>query len=173
MVREGKYKVKVSVNDKSASGDLVLIPDPKSSFTKQQRDENYNTVMRSFKMHEELATLMDSLLNEQKLIVNDTATSNVIKEYYDSLEAIRATLVPVKTGRTVLFADEERLRDKITDIYFGVNFYEGEPTASQANGLNQLQRDLNENKERLQEKKKTYRPKVSAELKRLKKNSPY
>lgn len=173
MVREGKYKIKVTVNDKSASGDLVLIPDPKSTFTKQQRDDNFNSVMRTFKMHEELATLMDSLLNEQKLIVNDTAASLVIKEYYDSLEAIRATLVPVKTGRTVLFADEERLRDKITDVYFGVNFYEGEPTTSQVNSLNQLQRNINENKTRLEDRKKNYRPKVSAELKRLKRNSPY
>jgi hypothetical protein len=116
---------------------------------------------------------MDSLLNEQKLIEADTAQSAIIKEYYDSLEAIRATLVPVKTGRNVMFADEERLRDKITDVYFGVSFYEGEPTASQVNGLNQLQRELNENKDKLEQRKKTYRPKVKEEMKRMKKSEPY
>jgi len=173
MVREGNYKVRVSLGDKSATGDLVLVPDPKSAFTKEERDANYNTVMRTFRMHEELAVLMDSLLNEQKLIEADTAQSAIIKEYYDSLEAIRATLVPVKTGRNVMFADEERLRDKITDVYFGVSFYEGEPTASQVNGLNQLQRELNENKDKLEQRKKTYRPKVKEEMKRMKKSEPY
>lgn len=173
MVREGKYKVKVSVNGLSATGDLLLIPDPKSSFTKEQRDANHDAVMRTFRMHEELATVMDSVLHEQSLIVKDTAESAVVKEYYDSLEAIRATLVPVKTGRAVMFADEERLRDKVSDIYWGVNFYEGEPTTSQVNGLNNLQREVNTNRSKVEDRKKTYRPKVSETLKKKGKNAPY
>jgi photosystem II stability/assembly factor-like uncharacterized protein len=170
---DGKYKVKVTVNGKSAEGDIELLPDPRTSITKEQRDANHLAVERTFKMQEELARLMDSLLLEQKLIVSDTGTALVVREYYDSLEAIRATLVPVKTGRTVLFADEERLRDKLSDVYSGLNFYEGQPTTSQNDGLNRTQRDINSNKTKLEERKRTYRPKVSAELKAKKKNDPY
>jgi photosystem II stability/assembly factor-like uncharacterized protein len=173
MVREGKYKVRVTVNGKTAEGELNLIPDPVSSFTQAQRDANYEAVMRTYRMQEELAGVMDSVLREQSLIVKDTAESAVVKEYYDSLEAIRATLVPVKTGRAVMFADEERLRDKLTDIYFGVNFYEGEPTGSQVNGLNNLQREINTNRGKVEERKKNYRPKVSEALKKKGKKEPY
>ncbi|MCW3128333.1 MAG: hypothetical protein JWO03_3991, partial [Bacteroidetes bacterium] len=97
----------------------------------------------------------------------------IVKEYYDSLEAIRAELVPVKEGRTVLFVDEEKIRDKISDIYAGVNFYQGEPTSSQVEGLNRLQRDIIDTNKKLETRKKTYRPKINEEYKRLKKNEPY
>jgi hypothetical protein len=171
--RDGKYKVRVTVNGKSAEGDLELLPDNKTSITKEQREANHAAVQRTFKMQEELAVLMDSLLNEQKLIAADTATALVIREYYDSLEAIRATLVPVKTGRTVLFADEERLRDKLSDVYYGLSFYEGEPTSSQNDRLNRTQREIIANKTKLEDRKRTYRPKISEELKARKKNDPY
>ncbi|MBK7148954.1 MAG: hypothetical protein IPH78_09045 [Bacteroidetes bacterium] len=72
-----------------------------------------------------------------------------------------------------MFADEERLRDKVSDIYWGVNFYEGEPTTSQVNGLNNLQREVNANRSKVEERKKTYRPKVSEALKKKGKKEPY
>jgi len=173
MVKDGKYKVKVVLNDKSAEGELVIIPDPKSTMSKEDRDANYDAVMRAFKMQEELATLMDSVMAERKRIESTKDLSPVIKEYYDSLEALRAALVPVKEGRTVMFVDEEKLRDKVSDIYAGVNFYDGKPTASQTDGLNKLQRDMGADEKKLSDDKKVFRPKVIDELRRLGKNEPY
>jgi len=129
--------------------------------------------MRAFKMQEELATLMDSVMAERKRIESTKDLSPVIKEYYDSLEALRAALVPVKEGRTVMFVDEEKLRDKVSDIYAGVNFYDGKPTASQTDGLNKLQRDMGADEKKLSDDKKVFRPKVIDELRRLGKNEPY
>ncbi|MDB5281982.1 MAG: glycosyl hydrolase [Bacteroidota bacterium] len=173
MVMEGKYKVKVIVGDKSAEGELDLIADAKSTSTAKERELNHEAVMRSFRMEEELASLMDSVIEEQKLIKDLKDASPVIKEYYDSLEVIRAELVPVKEGRTVIFVDEEKMRDKISDIYAGVSFYQGSPTSSQIDGLNKLQRDMNGDKTKLDQRKNSFRPKVRAELKRLGKNQPY
>jgi photosystem II stability/assembly factor-like uncharacterized protein len=173
LVRAGNYTVKIIVGDKAATGELNLIPDPKNDLSKAQRDANYEAVMRTFKMQQELAPLMDSVMSEMKLIKDTKDLSPVIKQYYDSLEALRAELVPVKVGRTVIFVDEEKLREKISDIYAGVNFYQGPPTASQTEGLNKLQRDMVKDEQNLDEKKKLFRPKVKAELKRLGKNEPY
>lgn len=173
MVLEGKYKVKIKVNGKTADGELDLVHDDKNSATSQQLAADHDAVMRSYKMQEDLAALMDSVLAEEKAIKDTKDASPVIKEYYDSLEALRAELVPVKTGRTVIFVDEEKLRDKISDIYAGVNFYEGQPTGSQIEGLNKLQRDMNTDEKKLEERKKTYRPKVKEALKKLGKNKPY
>lgn len=173
LVREGTYKVKIVAGDKTAEGTLQLIVDPKATTTAAERDENYNAVMRTYKMQEDLATLMDSVLAEQKQIKDLQGEGAVVKEYYDSLEAIRAELVPVKTGRTVLFADEEKLRDKISDIYFGVTYSDSKPTTSQNDGLNKLQRDMNATEKKLQERKKTYRPKVNEALKKKGRNTAY
>ncbi|MFN8321721.1 MAG: hypothetical protein U0T74_03595 [Chitinophagales bacterium] len=164
LVRPGRYKVKIVANDKTAEGELTLIVDPKAKTTEAEREENYSAVMRTYKMQEDLATLMDSVLAEQKQIKDLQSEAPVVKEYYDSLEAIRAELVPVKTGRTVLFADEEKLRDKISDIYFGVAYSDFKPTTSQNDGLNRLQRDMSNVDKKLAERKKTYRPKVNAAL---------
>ena len=152
---------------------MELIVDPKAKTTAAEREENHNAVMRTYKMQEDLAKLMDSVLYEQKQIKDLQGEAPVIKEYYDSLEAIRSELVPVKTGRTVLFADEEKLRDKISDIYFGVTYSDSKPTTSQNDGLNKLQRDMNTVDKKLVERKKTYRPKVKEALNGKAKHEAY
>ena len=156
--------MKIVVNDKSAEGELNLIPDPVSTFSAEDKNENSEAVARTFRMQEELATLMDSVMAEKNILEPVKDAASVVAEYLDSIEAIRGNLVPVKTGRSVLFADEERLRDKVTDVYFGVNFYEGRPTTSQSETLNKLQRDMNTEKQKLEERKKVYRPKVKEEI---------
>lgn len=173
MVLEGKYKVKILVNGKTAEGEINLVTDTRSTATAKERELDHEAVMRTFKMQEQLATLMDSVLAEEKIIKDLKSTSPVIKEYYDSLEAVRAELVPVKEGRTVIFVDEEKLRDKISDIYAGVNFFVGAPTTSQVEGLNRLQRDMTANEKKLEDRKKNYRPKVKSQLQKDGKNQPY
>ena len=173
MVREGKYKVKIIAGGLSTDGEIKLVADPLDHSTQAQKDAQYESVMRTFKMQEDLARLMDSVTAEMKLLKDLTDKSPIIKEYYDSLEVIRAELVPVKEGRTVMFADEEKLREKLSDIYAGVNFYQGEPTTSQTEGLNKLKRDMIDSNTKLETRKKTYRPKVAPEFKRLNKNVPY
>jgi hypothetical protein len=173
MVREGKYKVKIIAGSLSTDGEIKLVADPLDHSTQAQKDAQYESVMRTFRMQEDLARLMDSVTAEMKLLKDLTDKSPIIKEYYDSLEVIRAELVPVKEGRTVMFADEQKLREKLSDIYAGVNFYQGEPTSSQTEGLNKLKRDMIDSNTKLETRKKTYRPKVAPEFKRLNKNVPY
>jgi len=173
MVQEGKYKVKVLVNGKEADGELNLVPDSRTTASNKDRELDRESVMRTFKMQEDLATLMDSVIAEENALKDVKDQSPVIKQYYDSLEAIRSDLVPVKEGRTVMFVDEEKIRDRISDIYAGVAFYQGSPTTSQVEGLNRLQRDIISNNEKLVARKTTFRPKVKAELKKLGKNAPY
>ena len=173
MVAEGKYKIKILVNGKEAEGDLTLVNDTRSSASPKERAENEESVVRTFKMQEDLANLMDSVLAEEKMLKEVKELSPVAKQYYDSLEVIRGELVPVKEGRTVIFVDEEKMRDRISDIYAGVAFYQGAPTSSQVEGLNKLQRDMNTAAQKLEERKKTFRPKVKAEINKGGKNTPY
>jgi hypothetical protein len=72
-----------------------------------------------------------------------------------------------------MFADEEKIREKLSDIYAGVNFYQGQPTSSQVEGLNKIKRDVIDTGKKLDTRKKTYRPKLVDEFNRLKKNVPY
>jgi hypothetical protein len=173
MVQEGKYKIKVLVNGKVAEGDLDLVTDARTTSSAKDHEADRESVMRVFKMQEDLATLMDSVLAEEKMLKTMKTQTPVVKEYLDSLEAIRAELVPVKEGRTVIFVDEEKMRDRLSDIYAGVAFYQGAPTGSQIEGLNKLKRDMNATTQKLDERKKTYRPKIKAEASKGGKNEPY
>jgi len=173
MVLEGKYKVKVVIGNESAEGVLSLVKDTLTPISEKDRKENYDAVMRAFQMQDTLATLMDSVIAEEKRVKDLRDLSPVIKEYYDSLESVRATLVPVKEGRTVIFVDEQKIRDKVSDIYAGVNFYEGQPTTSQEEGLTKLQQDIKNNEKKLEERKQTFRPRIREILQGLGKNVPY
>ena len=173
MVEEGKYKVKIVTADNTAEGTFELVNDPKSTATAEEKKQNRDVLAKAIKMQEDLANLMDSVTAEQKKIKDMVDESPVIKEYYDSLENIRAELVPVKEGRSVGFVDEQKMRDKVSDIYAGVLFYQGIPTTSQKEGLNKLDHDMGDTKTKLEDRKKTYRPKVTEALTKKGKNGPY
>lgn len=146
MVLEGTYTVKLSVNNKTYDGKLELIQDPKTAISKEDRKLNHETVMTVFNMHEELAFLMEQILSLQKpvkgyLEQNKNAAA-FIKEYADSLESVRKLLVATKEGTAI--TGEEKIREKLSDLYYGVNFYEGRPSDSQLMRIKGLQKEIDD-----------------------------
>lgn len=173
MVQAGKYKLKLIVGEKSFDGDIELKEDAKANISAEDRAMNAQLMQKTVSLQEDLAKLMDSVTAEQNKLKENLNDDKVIKEYFDSLEVVRAELVPVKTGRAVLFADEEKLRDKVSDIYAGVLFYDGRPTNSQTDGLKKLGKEFEKTKAKFELRKKTYTPLVEPILKRVKKSNPY
>lgn len=173
MVRPGNYTVKVRVGDKTAEGKLVLTQDPKSEFTAEDKSKNYETVNRIFKMQEKLADMMDTVLAEEKMLKENMKSGNnapVLKEYFDSLEVVRALMVPVKEGTAI--TGEEKIRDKVSDLYFGVSFYDGRPTDSQLDRIQGLGLEMDQAADKLKKVKETFRPRVAEELKAVKPHGP-
>ena len=59
----------------------------------------------------------------------------------DSIKAFKGTLMATK--QTSIFADEERLREKVSKIYIAICYQEAKPTNLQTQNVDLLQDDLN------------------------------
>ncbi len=173
MVQAGKYKLKLIVGEKSYDGEIELKEDTKANISAEDKAMNTQLMQKTVALQEDLAKLMDSVTAEQNKLKENLNDDKVIKEYFDSLEVVRAELVPVKTGRAVLFAVEEKLRDKVSDIYAGVLFYDGRPTNSQSDGLKKLNKEFEKSKAKFEMRKKTFTPLIEPILRRVKKSTPY
>jgi hypothetical protein len=101
--------------------------------------------MDLYHLHEKLATLVDSIHKIQKGIKASIATTadaeakEYLTDYNGQLETLRATLLP--TVQAGMFADVERLREKISSVYIAVSNQEAAPSNSQIANTTFLQNE--------------------------------
>jgi hypothetical protein len=144
MVLPGNYNVKLKVGDKEYTEQITLVSNPSNkNFTLEDRKLQYKSAMDLYYLEEKLATLVDSISKIQKgLKESITATTNskakeYLTEYNGQLETLRATLLA--TTQLSQFADEERLREKISGVYMAVSNQEASPSNSQIANVTFLQ----------------------------------
>jgi hypothetical protein len=104
--------------------------------------------MELYGLHEELARLMTDVMALQKLLadslpkISRPRDKKKLQLVLDSLDVLRGSLVPSK--KTSVFADEERLRERITEVYVAVCNNEQAPTNLQLARVRELRRQLDE-----------------------------
>jgi hypothetical protein len=124
--------------------------------------------MELFNMHEQLGKNVADITEKQKLLkdninkVKDPKVKKQMQEYYDKLEVLRAELIPTKT--TSIFADEERLREDITDVYSAVCNTEAAPNNLQLERVRSLQQKVNEADQKNAVISKQYEERIRAAL---------
>jgi len=144
----GKYTMKLTVGDKQYTSTLNLVHDESNkSFTLDDRKLQYKTAMELYHMHEDLAALVDNISQKQKELkaalaaTTNKKTTAFLTEYNAKLETLRATLLA--TTQTSIFADEERLREKISKVYGAVCGQEAAPSNLQLANVGVLKTDYN------------------------------
>ena len=166
MVLPGDYTVKVKVADKIYESKIKLKAEEKPDYTLADREAQYATAMKLFTMHEELARLADDITNKQKGLklmlekMQNPKTKKVVQQYYDSLETLRGTLMGTK--QTSAFADEERLRENISQLYTGICYQEVRPSNLQEERVKGLQEEINKAEAKNVVITKTFSDKVKA-----------
>lgn len=131
LVLPGKYSAELRVGNQTYNHDFEIKADDLADYTAEERKSQFDLSMKLFNQLEQLAARMEEItLYQQQAdslmkLTTDAKLKASIKMYRDSLENIRKDLVPTK--HTSIFADEERLREKIVDVYSQVLSYEGEP----------------------------------------------
>lgn len=131
LVLPGKYSAELRVGNQTYNHDFEIKADDLADYTAEERKSQFDLSMKLFNQLEQLADRMEEItLYQQQAdslmkLTTDAKLKASIKMYRDSLENIRKDLVPTK--HTSIFADEERLREKIVDVYSQVLSYEGEP----------------------------------------------
>ena len=155
MVLPGTYTIKLRVADKAYTETVnMLHDDSNKDLTPQGSQDLYNTCMQLFALHERLAAVVTDINAKQAVLkmaadsAKDAKLKKAAGDYWNKLEALRGTLLPVKAKS--IFADERRIREEISEVYTGLCFQEASPSNLQSNSVKRLTDSLN-----LVEQKKT------------------
>lgn len=143
---EGKYTLRLVVNDKTLEQTVNLKLDKDSKISEEDRKLQQSSTMRLFKLHEDLA-----FLSQQVRSVTDTAfaRSEIVKDknYNLALDAWEAkadaflkTLSASIAGTAI--TGEEKLREKITELYWKLSGSLSRPTDSQLGRIAGLEKEL-------------------------------
>jgi len=169
MVLPGDYLVKLKVGDKEYTQTIKVIHDEKNKeLSITDRQQQYKIATQLYKMHEDLAATVDDINEKQKLIkdnldkVKDSATKKLMIEFNDKLEEQRSQLLATKQKSA--FADEQRLREKITDVYSAVASQEAPPSNLQIQRAEILQKEVVKRKQDVQAVNNKYFKQVFDEL---------
>ncbi|MBS1517957.1 MAG: glycosyl hydrolase [Bacteroidetes bacterium] len=165
--KEGIYTVKLSAGDKVYTGTLEIIHDPNSPYSKEDIAVRDEATLKAMKMHEELAFVVTNINKvkgeTQKLETEGKISSETADTLIGKLEALRKKSVATKESRGI--TGEERLREKITDLYTSFAFFGGKPTQQQLDRIEALQYEINNAGTEADEIYRIYLSKVNEELK--------
>lgn len=119
MVLPGKYTIKLKVNDKEITSSVNAIHDTENKdLSLDDRKLVYTSAMKLQNLHRDLNNDIDTINYYQKKLKADTvvfAKNKTYKQFYDELQKSKAVLMA--TTKTSIFADEERLREKVSSLY--------------------------------------------------------
>jgi photosystem II stability/assembly factor-like uncharacterized protein len=139
-VPEGSYTVKLVKGDQTLTGEVRLVPDPRSPHSAEDRRLQQETALELYRLLERLTYVIDALtdLRDQardragKLPAGHRAR-RLAEQYAERLEQFRTTLV--STSEAGWLSGDEKLREELGNLYGGVNSYTGRPTRSQLDRL--------------------------------------
>ncbi len=147
MVLPGDYTVKLKTGDKEYTKQIKLVHDYSNpNFTIVQREAQYKTATDLYHLHEQLASVVDDINNNQKMLkenvgkVKSDKVKKLLKEYDAKLEILRETLLASKQKSQ--FADEQKLRERISDVYVAVCNQEAAPSNLQTQRVGVLQQEV-------------------------------
>ena len=146
MALPGEYTVKVKVGDTYYENKMQLQRDEKSDMSLPDMEQQYNTAMQLYSMHERLAKLVDSVSIKEKMLkgnidkLTNPKVKKLVQEYYDKLEELRSKLLATK--QKSIFAEEKKLREDITDVYSAICNQETKPSNLQMERVQVLQQQL-------------------------------
>ncbi len=149
----GEYTIAIVKDGSRATGTFTILDDPQSPHSPEDRTLQRQTANKAYDLlidldflDKQIATLVDDgeeIAGELK----DTVLAFRINRFNEELGAIRSSLYVPSEGES--FTGEERLREKLVEIYSDVNSFMGRPTSTQVIGLDDLADELGEYEEKL------------------------
>lgn len=147
MVMPGTYTLKLTVGNQVYSEKMVMVHDSANKhFSLEDRAVQYKAAMQLYNDEARLNALIDTINQEQQFLkaqgarVRSIRVKKLIDEYHQQLETLRATLLATK--QKSIFADEEQLREKLSELYSTVLNQEARPSNLQLERMNLLGREI-------------------------------
>ncbi|HWM92903.1 MAG TPA: glycosyl hydrolase [Thermoanaerobaculia bacterium] len=135
-VPAGAYTVKLTKGGQTLASQVQLVADPRATHTAEDRQLQYDTVVKLHGMMERLTFVVDSALGARDALQTRAGGLPENDKLRRQLEAAAGELTKfhstlVATGEGGWLSGEEQLREKVGYLYGGVNGYEGRPSRAQ------------------------------------------
>ena len=144
MVLPGTYTIKLVLKDKEYLGKVNCIHDEQNTdYTLSDRKLVYDNSMKLLQLYNNVSTLIDSVTFYKNEVKKDSVAFNSnknLKLFHADLEKIRAELLATKN--TSIFADEERLKERVTGLYSTFCSMESKPNSTQLESIADLENEL-------------------------------
>jgi photosystem II stability/assembly factor-like uncharacterized protein len=161
MVLPGTYILKLKVNEKEYFGKVNCVHDINNKdLSLEDRKLVYFKAMELQYLHKDISNLIDSISYYQTKLKADTlafSKNKNAKAFYDDLQKVKAELMGTK--KTSIFADEERLREKVSALYGTFCSMEVKPNLIQLEAIDALKQDFKKQLETFTKLLKTHLPK--------------
>lgn len=142
----GTYKVKLIKGKKTYETEFVLTYDPNSPYSPADRALQREMTMKLYDMTEEMAYIYGSLKHVEaqarKQVEGNAKLARKLKPFADELAAFSGSLVAL--GGDFYVDEDERIRERISDLYRQISTYPGKPSDSQVARTDVLAQDLEE-----------------------------
>ena len=150
----GAYTVKLVKGDQTLASEVQLVPDPRSEHKAEDRALQQRTAETLYGMLARLTYVVDAALavrDDLQKRAESMPRGDRLRGQMESLagEIARYHATLVAMGEGGLLSGEEQLREKLGQLYGGVNAYEGRPTKSQLDQMTVLEGRLAQAEARL------------------------
>jgi photosystem II stability/assembly factor-like uncharacterized protein len=143
----GTYTVTMTKDRNSYTTPLEVVSDPRSTHTPADRQEQFALALDVYQQFADMTYVVEKI-NGVRLALDDRAgklpagdaLTKRLRAASAATDELRKKIVATKEGGMI--TGEERLREFLTDLYFGVVFHEGKPSQAQTERAASLKREL-------------------------------
>jgi len=148
-VQAGTYTVKLVQGDKTYTSEVKLVPEPRSTHSAEDRAVQYDTAMKLYGMLGRLTYLADaagSARDQARQRAEALPKGDALRKRLEALagELDRYNSAISANSEGGWLSGERQLREKMGELYGGVNGYEGRPSKSQVDQVGVLGAELDQ-----------------------------
>jgi len=149
-VPEGTYRIRMIKGDEVLEGEVELVADPRSPYSKEDRELQQKTALELYHRVEDLTFLVENLTHlrdgaRERATELEGSRAKKLEAFADRLEEMRKTLV--SSSDRGMLAGEDKLRERMAELYGRVSSYDGRPSQSQLDRLEILLGEMDEAEE--------------------------
>ncbi len=172
MVMPGTYTIKLKISDKEYISKVNCIhDDTNKDLALNDRKVVHENAVRLLNLYNDVNNLIDTVSAYQNSLKADSigfVKNKNYKLFYDELEKTRAELMPTK--QTSVFADEVRIRDKVSKLYSTFCQMETKPNANQLEAIDVLTNEYKTQQNSFITTSKKYKDTTIKNIKKYNKN---
>lgn len=162
MVLPGVYTCRLKVKDKEYSCQFNCLHDEANTdLSKEDRRLVYEKSMQLQNLYNQINLSIDTINKIQNILKKDSAAFAKNKNarlFFDDLQKVKGDLTATK--KSSIFADEQRLREKVSELYGNFCGMESRPNSLQLEAIEVLEKEYHTEQEKLKKTISSYLPKV-------------